>query len=155
MIYASYPFVLAQAENAGYRTSFKLCTNLNIYTVWMVALTTLGTGNKTTLLINANSTTHDTDVLSQNELVFGWTQYEAILHSWFFFWLVEWRICLRSLQWIKVHWMELVRRRTMNYATSGHSQMTVTGLHVIHKKGISWKLNHSIRANCENMQTIM
>jgi hypothetical protein len=37
----------------------------------MVTLTTLGTGNKATLLIDANSTTHHTDVLSQDELVFG------------------------------------------------------------------------------------
>jgi hypothetical protein len=93
-----HPFVLAWTENAGYRASFKSCTNLNIYTVRMVTLTTLGTGYETTLLINANSATHDADVLSQNKLVFGWTQYKAILHSWFFFWLVEWWICLRSLQ---------------------------------------------------------
>jgi hypothetical protein len=37
----------------------------------MVTLTTLGTGNKATFLIDANSTTHDTDVLGQNKLVFG------------------------------------------------------------------------------------
>jgi len=37
----------------------------------MVTLSTLGTGNKATLLINANSTTHDTDILRQNEFVFG------------------------------------------------------------------------------------
>lgn len=79
----------------------------------MVTLATLRTGNKATLLIYANSTTHDTHVLGQHKFVFGWTQHQTILYSWFFFWLVEWAICLRSLKWKTIHWTKVTG--TLNF----------------------------------------
>jgi hypothetical protein len=117
---------------------YKWCTNLYIYAVWMVTLSTLCTGNKATLLIYTNSTTHDTNILGQNKLVFGWTQYKAILYPGFFFWLAEWWISLRSLEQNKLSGCE-------DELNTSQISNNVTKKPLLHyKQTISWKVNDSV-----------